>query len=51
MARNAASALNGLQGRPVNLRHQLAYGGETWEAARWRLAAHGCFTSIPHSAA
>ena len=27
MARNAASAPHGLQGRPVNLRHQLAYGG------------------------
>lgn len=27
MARNAASVPNGLQGRPVNLRHQLAYGG------------------------
>ena len=51
MARYTASASQGLQGRPILLRHQLAYGGgNLLEAAHWRSAAHGCSIFIQPSA-
>lgn len=51
MARYAASTSQGLQGRPILLRHQLAYGGgNLLGAARWRSAAPGYFISTPRSA-
>jgi len=50
MARYTASAPQGLQGRPILLRHQLAYGGgNLLGSGALAIAAHGCSIFIQPS--